>query len=156
MNVEPMLEPNETEVANPAPTTYMAAMLKLPPDLLKTSLDRRPKVHRRMTNVTEKEIPRVRGYTEHFKIEISGEIRHDMIFPVSAILTISSRDTIFKQKFLSVFASVQLDTTHSTAPIQQRTYNVEYFINELVSQIDYSNLYASYQPFTGGGSPDLS
>ncbi|MCF8369383.1 MAG: hypothetical protein K9G76_10105 [Bacteroidales bacterium] len=32
-------------------------------------------------------------------------------------------------------------------------YNVEYFINEIVSQIDFSFLNQTYQPFTGGSSP---
>ena len=32
-------------------------------------------------------------------------------------------------------------------------YNVEYFINDLVSQIDFNYINYSYQPFTGGGGP---
>ncbi|MCD4681476.1 MAG: hypothetical protein K8S00_13920, partial [Bacteroidales bacterium] len=32
-------------------------------------------------------------------------------------------------------------------------YNVEYFINEIVTQVDFTFLNATYQPFTGGGSP---
>jgi len=35
----------------------------------------------------------------------------------------------------------------------QRNYNVEYTINQMVSQIDFSYLNATYQTFTGGGSP---
>jgi hypothetical protein len=153
MSVEPMLEPHETEVANPAPTNYMAAMQKLPPDVLKSSLERRPKAHRRLTNVTEKEIPKVKDTVLNIQ---NQRLRRDTTrysFSRSAILAISSHDSLFKQKFPAIYSLVQLDTTHSTAPIQQRTYNVEYFVNELVSQIDYSNLYASYQPFTGGGGP---
>jgi len=152
MSIEPMLESNETEAANPEPTTYMAAMKKLPPELLKSSLDRRPKAHRRLTNVTEKEVPKVRDTVSNSGQKQNRDTtRYN--FSRSAILTIFSRDSLFKQKFPAIYSLVQLDTTRSTAPIQQRTYNVEYFINELVSQIDYSNLYASYQPFTGGGGP---
>jgi len=152
MSVEPMLEPSETEVVNPAPTTYMAALKNIPPDLLKSNMDRRPKAHRRLTNVIEKEVPKVRDtvYGPGQK-QIRDTTRYS--FNRSAILTISSHDTLFKQKFPAVSSLVQLDTTRSTAPIQQHTYNVEYYINELISQIDYSNLYASYQPFTGGGGP---
>jgi hypothetical protein len=152
MSVEPMLDPKETEVEIPAPTTYMSTMQKLSPDLLSSSIDRRPKVHRRLTNVIEKEVPKVRDTIPGQ----SGKLRRDTTrydFSRSAILTISSNDTLFKQKFPTVYSLVQLDTTHSTAPIQQRTYNVEYFVNELISQVDYSSLYASYQPFTGGGGP---
>jgi len=36
---------------------------------------------------------------------------------------------------------------------QQRNYNVEYTINQLVSQLDFNFLNASYQPYTGGNTP---
>jgi WD40 repeat protein len=36
---------------------------------------------------------------------------------------------------------------------KQRNYNVGYSINQLVSQIDFNFLNASYQPYTGGSSP---
>ncbi|MFZ4706386.1 MAG: hypothetical protein ACOYMF_10310 [Bacteroidales bacterium] len=36
---------------------------------------------------------------------------------------------------------------------QQRNYNVEYTINQLVSQLDFNYLNASYQPYTGGNNP---
>ncbi|MBC8147821.1 MAG: hypothetical protein H8E98_07545 [Bacteroidetes bacterium] len=35
----------------------------------------------------------------------------------------------------------------------QRNYNVEYSINQLVSQVDFSFLNSTYQPFAGGGEP---
>ena len=150
MYIEPMIEPAEAESVNPAPTSYMASLQKLTPDLLKSTLTVRPKAHRRLTNVTEKEVPRVRDTIQ------GAQAVHDTTryaFTRSAILAISGNDSLFKQKFPAVYSLVQLDTSRTSALIQQRTYNVEYFINELVSQIDYSNLYASYQPFTGGGSP---
>lgn len=36
---------------------------------------------------------------------------------------------------------------------KQRNYNVEYFIDNMVTQVDFGFLNASYQPFTGGQSP---
>ncbi|MBV2247859.1 MAG: hypothetical protein KUL83_11880 [Lentimicrobium sp.] len=36
---------------------------------------------------------------------------------------------------------------------KQRNYNVEYKINELVSQLDFNFLSSSYQPFSGGRGP---
>lgn len=36
---------------------------------------------------------------------------------------------------------------------KQRNYNVEYTINDLVSQLDFTFLSSSYQPFSGGGGP---
>jgi Tol biopolymer transport system component len=38
-------------------------------------------------------------------------------------------------------------------PPKRLNYNVEYFINEIVTQIDFSFLNQMYQPFTGGTSP---
>jgi Tol biopolymer transport system component len=36
---------------------------------------------------------------------------------------------------------------------KQRNYDVQYFINEVVNQIDFNYLNYSYQPFTGGQTP---
>jgi len=36
---------------------------------------------------------------------------------------------------------------------KRRNYYVEYFINDMVSQIDFNYINYSYQPFTGGGGP---
>ena len=36
---------------------------------------------------------------------------------------------------------------------RQENYNVEYFINQLVTQLDYNFLSTTYQPYTGGSSP---
>lgn len=44
------------------------------------------------------------------------------------------------------------DTTKSEFVLpNQRNYDVEYFINSLISQVDYNFLNYSYQTFTGGG-----
>lgn len=36
---------------------------------------------------------------------------------------------------------------------KRRNYRVEYFINDMISQIDFNYINYSYQPFTGGGGP---
>jgi hypothetical protein len=38
-------------------------------------------------------------------------------------------------------------------PPKRLNYNVEYFLNEIVTQIDFSFLNQTYQPYTGGSSP---
>ena len=38
-------------------------------------------------------------------------------------------------------------------PPKRLNYNVEYFLNEIVTQIDFSYLNQTYQPYTGGSSP---
>ncbi len=44
-------------------------------------------------------------------------------------------------------------TTDGFTPPKARNYNVEYTINELVNQLDFTFLSASYQPFSGGTGP---
>lgn len=44
-------------------------------------------------------------------------------------------------------------TTDGFKPPKARNYNVEYSINELVNQLDFSFLSNSYQPFSGGAGP---
>jgi Tol biopolymer transport system component len=44
------------------------------------------------------------------------------------------------------------DSTGFILP-KQRNYDVQYFINEVVNQIDFNYLNYSYQPFTGGQTP---
>lgn len=44
-------------------------------------------------------------------------------------------------------------TTDGFVPPKARNYNVEYSINELVNQLDFSFLSNSYQPFSGGAGP---
>ncbi|MBM3404510.1 MAG: hypothetical protein FJY10_06435 [Bacteroidetes bacterium] len=38
-------------------------------------------------------------------------------------------------------------------PPKQRNYDVEYFFNQLVTQIDFTYLNSTYQPYAGGGNP---
>lgn len=44
-------------------------------------------------------------------------------------------------------------TTDGFVQPKARNYNVEYSINELVNQLDFTFLSASYQPFSGGSGP---
>lgn len=48
---------------------------------------------------------------------------------------------------------MQDTTTDGFVPPKARNYNVEYSINELVNQLDFSFLSNSYQPFSGGAGP---
>jgi hypothetical protein len=41
----------------------------------------------------------------------------------------------------------------SDDPPKRLNYNVEYFINEIITQVDFSYLNQNYQPFSGGTSP---
>ncbi|MCB2222329.1 MAG: hypothetical protein KQI35_18240 [Bacteroidetes bacterium] len=43
--------------------------------------------------------------------------------------------------------------TDEDEPPKRLNYNVEYFINQIVTQIDFSYLNQNYQPFSGGSNP---
>ena len=45
------------------------------------------------------------------------------------------------------------DQKAKDTPPKRLNYNVEYFISEIVTQIDFSYLNQTYQPYTGGSSP---
>lgn len=45
------------------------------------------------------------------------------------------------------------DAVKDSVPPKVRNYNVEYSINQLINQLDFSYLNASYQPFTGYAGP---
>ncbi|MCF8219060.1 MAG: hypothetical protein K9I29_05065 [Bacteroidales bacterium] len=49
--------------------------------------------------------------------------------------------------------SGETDTTEEKGKPTKMNYYVEYTINKLVSQVDFSFMNESYQPFTGGGGP---
>jgi WD40 repeat protein len=51
--------------------------------------------------------------------------------------------------YVDEYSNKDLDVS---AP-KQRNYRVEYFINDVISQIDFNYINYSYQPFTGGGGP---
>ena len=50
-------------------------------------------------------------------------------------------------------SKTKLAKTNEIPPLKQRNYDVEYSLNQLVSQVDFSYLNNTYQPFTNNGSP---
>jgi hypothetical protein len=64
----------------------------------------------------------------------------------------SSGDTI-KGKTLKMFKIVQKDSADKYKSAKQLNYNVEYSIDQVVTQIDFNYLNWSYQPFTGSKDP---
>lgn len=47
----------------------------------------------------------------------------------------------------------EADISKASTPPKRRNYLVEYFYDELTTQVDFTYINYSYQPFTGGGSP---
>ncbi len=69
------------------------------------------------------------------------------------------RDYVFdKQSFFQLGMDTakylaNADSVDELVLPKRRLYRVEYFINEMTTQLDFSFLNATYQPFTGGGQP---
>ena len=65
-----------------------------------------------------------------------------------------SRKKVSKEGYPVVVEDIgeYYDDDKLTIP-KRRNYRVEYFINNLVSQIDFNYVNYSYQPFTGGAGP---
>jgi len=70
---------------------------------------------------------------------------NDYEFDSRSFISIAGGDTIG--------AGYGPDSLGIFIPPKKRNYRVEYFMNELITQIDFSYLNATYQPFTGGVSP---
>lgn len=70
---------------------------------------------------------------------------------ISAIA--SGTDTTSKGKFRMFLNASLKDTANRYKNAKQRNYNVEYSIDQLVTQFDFNYLNSAYQPFTGDRSP---
>jgi len=61
--------------------------------------------------------------------------------------------TLNDWKFTDIMVPLPGQKDNKDDPPKRLNYNVEYFINEIVTQIDFSFLNQTYQPFSGGSSP---
>ena len=73
---------------------------------------------------------------------------------------ININDYVFdKQAFITIGIDDSISVKHGVDSLgkfilpKRRNYRVEYFMNELTTQIDFNYLNANYQPFSGGVSP---
>jgi WD40 repeat protein len=76
---------------------------------------------------------------------VSGDSTGKRLSDITAFL--KNRDVFGK--------SLGGDTTNKFANPKQLNYNVEYYIDQMVTQIDFTYLNWAYQPFTGGSVPDF-
>jgi hypothetical protein len=65
----------------------------------------------------------------------------------------SSADTSARSQVLGVLKTFKKDTANKYRSAKPLNYNVEYSIDQVVSQIDFNYLNWSYQPFTGSKNP---
>jgi hypothetical protein len=65
----------------------------------------------------------------------------------------SHSDTSTRSHLLYLLKTIPKDTTNKYKKAKQLNYNVEYSIDQLVTQIDFNYLNSAYQPFTGAREP---
>ncbi|MCX6234820.1 MAG: hypothetical protein NT175_08885 [Bacteroidetes bacterium] len=82
---------------------------------------------------------------EKAKIDI-----HNYLFDKQSFIKVSGKDTL---DVVVPLPSVSEKTSAGFIIPKKRNYDVEFSINELISQIDFTYLNYSYQAFSGGGEP---
>ncbi len=68
------------------------------------------------------------------------------------LIHLQARDEL-KSEAKDIAMQVQKASKQDSVPIRMRNYQVEFSINELISQLDFSYLNTTYQVFTGYGGP---
>ncbi|MHC1708724.1 MAG: hypothetical protein AB9842_14545 [Bacteroidales bacterium] len=103
---------------------------------------------KRFLNVKSDELdfPDSTVLVEDNKIDINN-----YVFDKQAFIKLSVKDTSLTSQSLVVVGNSKI-ATGMQAP-KQLNYLVVYSINQLVSQVDFTYLNSTYQPFTGGGTP---
>lgn len=71
--------------------------------------------------------------------------------------TLPSRQGAFRisgsQRLALLNQGIKNELKEDNSPPKRRNYFVEYFYDELITQVDFTYINYSYQPFSGGGSP---
>ncbi len=154
MYVSDLLLPDHTVPVHPMPTYYGKQVLK--------QLElKSPSVHPDSLLNPPEQIKQQRK--KHFSTvwlsEVINEIhRTDTVSPGllpkgQISITPSGSDTTSKAKFKIPLTASLKDTTKRYKNAKQRNYNVEYSIDQLITQFDFNYLNSAYQPFTGDRSP---
>ena len=137
LRIEPLKKPANLVSARPEPTAYMSRKLQ------RTTLEGtdgktiapEAQKRKRFRNVMRDEI--LTELKEADEPEIDYELFGDSV-PPGIPRRIEAHTEQEDEKFI----------------IPKRlNYNVEYFIDQMVNQVDFTYLAATYQPFTGGRSP---
>ena len=125
-----------------------------------------------LNKFTEKKIPGIKtdSSAETGKPVTEGKKKHFSTVRITTIITPTTRnDTLILQgadmnpsspadsnarrKALNMLKTSGKDTINKYQSAKQLNYNVEYAIDQLVTQIDFNYLNWSYQPFTGSRNP---
>lgn len=133
-------------------TAYMSQLTKDTRKLQSDSVNLLKKQYqtrkKRFYNVKSDEL----DYPDSTRANPSDKIDiNNYVFDKQAFIKLSIKDS------LKALPPVPTIANNKTGPgilaPKQLNYNVEYYINQLVSQVDFTYMNSTYQPFTGGGTP---
>ncbi|MDP4281496.1 MAG: hypothetical protein Q8867_05030 [Bacteroidota bacterium] len=72
---------------------------------------------------------------------------------IQGVLPFSSTDTLHMARHAGEQEKVKKDTADKYALAKALNYNVEYYIDQMVTQVDFNYLNTAYQPFTNAQEP---
>ncbi len=147
MYVNDMVLPDRMIREEPEPTHYILRInkeaKKIESDKLDTEDEKKPRKRKRLINVMVSDIGQDENADNEEKKEEKIDINNYQFGKQSYMII--GNDTLKKQDVAGEENIFEIP--------KRRNYDVEYSINNLVSQIDFTFLNTSYQQFTGGGSP---
>jgi len=127
-------------------TAYMRQVIKdYNKNLAKQKVKKKPKAVEEKKEEIIIEAPRLKRFMMVYKDEKGAEV-------LGVTGGNSKTDNNNKYSFNTDGLITRKGDDQITIP-KRLNYNVSYFINDLVSQIDFNYINYSYQPFTGGGGP---
>lgn len=141
------------EKTEPEDTEYFKdlnqKLLKEQSDTIKESPPKPPQPRKRFINVYENDAEASEDSTKQSnKIDINN-----YSFEKQAYSEGQTKREVDNAQEKTSTDSIESDKSNDFIIPKRLNYNVEYFINEIVTQVDFSFLNSTYQSFTGGGSP---
>lgn len=142
IGIQPLEPPEELVATHPGISTYVAAKFQNLPEISKKEGAQEKPVEikpKRFRSVMENEV--------ESKIHIDDIVESDYV-----LFTDTVPQELIPRR-LEVQPEKTKDTIDKFRVPKRLNYNVEYFIDQLVSQFDFTYMAATYQPFTGSKSP---
>ena len=136
LRLDPFVAPEQLEPAVPKPTPFAGSALK-----------------RQGLPATGEDISEPKPRQKRFRSVMSGEfekaVEQDQRKETGTLLP---RDSIPLRLPVLLESGPEHDGERFIIP-KRLNYNIEFFIDQTVSQVDFNYLVATYQPFTGGRNP---
>ena len=136
------------------PTLYNGKLLK--PRNLKPKAQVQDSLNRDGTTITEsghKHFTTVRITETLSPTDDKGLLPGKITNQTPLIITPAVNDSSARERIKQLLTKAHKDTLNKYISAKQLNYNVEYTIDQMVTQLDFNYLNWSYQPFTGAKDP---